>query len=561
MIRTLRWSSPRVGLVVPVAVVALIAAAATVAPTSAAPTAQAPSCQWQRLTSGDERSNHVLVPVPGRGVLSYGGIRNDRGNGDVKDDIALLDLMGGAAGVWETVTTTGASPGKRAEHMAITRPADGQAQVVTYGGIDSFETTPGGTFTWRSPLAAGGRVEGRREALAPVGVVKNGAVLTLSGSGGAWVPLPSDVGPLTDGSAVYWPEGDRMVLFGGRTGTETRTAVKRIHALALDAATPSWASADPGRGPSARWGHSAVYDAGGQRMIVFGGTTDWRAGRNDLYALNLAGGWDAAAWQSIDAGGRVPRVRYDHAAVYLPGLRWMVVYGGTRNGSDVLDDLHVLDLAADPPAWIAVTPTGTAPPALAYLAGAASDTAGNDMAVFYGGEASGSSKRDAWGLACTGGVVAPTATPTTAATVPPVATATPTATDTAAPPATVTPGATDLTVTGRVTAAAGGAPIAGAVVAVGLSVPRQPFSATTDADGRYSVLVPADYVATVDRMTVTAAGFAPVTVAVTGPDLAAQPVRDFSLTALPTATPEPPTAVPEGGRIYLPVTFRAYALP
>lgn len=562
MLRSLPRRVLRFGFGVVVGLGGLWAAAAGAVPMQAAPSAQAPSCQWQRLAPGDERSNHVLVPVPGRGVLSYGGIRNDRGSGDVKDDVALLDVTGGAGGIWTSLSTTGASPGKRAEHMAVTRPTGDQAKVVTYGGIDSVETTPGGTFTWRSPLAAGGRIEARRDVLAPVGVVKNGSILTLDGAAGAWAPLPSDVGPLTDASAVYWPEGDRMVLFGGRTGVETRTAVKRIHGLDLAASPVAWASADPPRGPSARWGHSAVYDPIGQRMIVFGGTTDWRTGRNDVYALDLSGGWDAAAWQSLDPGGRLPRVRYDHAAVYLPKLRWMVVYGGTRNGSDVLDDLQVLDLATDPPAWIAVTPTGTAPPALAYLAGAASSMAGDDMAVFYGGEVSGSSKREAWGLVCATRSTTATATPTIAPTDAPVASATPAASDTPAPPSTETPpGAVDVTVTGRVTDDADGAPIAGAVVAVGLSVPHQPFSGTTDADGRYSLLVPAAYVATADRMTVNAAGYAPLQVAVTGPALAAQPVRDFRLTALPTATPEPPTVEPAGGRVYLPLLVRVYALP
>lgn len=531
--------------------------------TTAAPSAQAATCEWQRLARGDERSNHVLVPVPGVGVLSYGGVRNDRGNGDLKDDVAILDLsVANADGLWETVSTTGASPGKRAEHMAVTRPVDGHAQVVTYGGIDTVTSgNPGGTFTWRSPLTSGGMADGRLSALAPQGVLKNGSMLTLNGASGSWTPLPSDVGPLTDASAVYWPEGDSMILFGGRTGTENRNAVNRLNVLGLDSSPVKWTSSDLPGAPIARWAHSAVYDAGKQRMVVFGGTTDWRTGRNDVWSLDLSSDWASAKWQELKPVGRAPARRFDHAAVYLPGLHWMVVFGGTRNGSDVLDDVAALDLSVDPPAWTPLAPTGTAPPGLAYLAGSATDAKGGDMAVFYGGEVSASSKREAWGLACTGGAVNPT--PTTGATAAPTDTsvattaateqATEAATETSTAPTETPPAAVDLTITGRVTDVGGG-PIEGAIVAVGMSVPHQPFPGTTDADGRYSLLVPANYVPTIDRIEVSAAGYAPQSMAVTAADLIGQPVRDFTLAALPTATPAPATAAP-GGKIYLPSTF------
>ncbi|MEO8083900.1 MAG: hypothetical protein ABI780_08765 [Ardenticatenales bacterium] len=416
--------------------------------TTAAPTAQATTCEWQRLARGDERSNHVLVPVPGVGVLSYGGVRNDRGNGDLKDDIAILDLsVANADGLWETVSTTGASPGKRAEHMAVTRPVDGHAQVVTYGGIDTVTSgNPGGTFTWRSPLMSGGQADGRLGALAPQGVLKNGSVLTLNGTSGSWTPLPSDVGPLTDASAVYWPEGDSMILFGGRTGTENRNAVNRLNVLGMDTDPVKWTSSDLPGAPIARWAHSAVYDAGKQRMVVFGGTTDWRTGRNDVWSLDLSSGWASAKWQELKPVGRAPGRRFDHAAVYLPGLHWMVVFGGTRNGSDVLDDVAALDLSVDPPVWTPLVPTGTAPPGLAYLAGSTTDAKGGDMAVFYGGEVSASSKREAWGLACSGGAVVPTATPSVGATTVPTETVLPTATPsvgaTTVPTETVLPTAT-----------------------------------------------------------------------------------------------------------------------
>jgi hypothetical protein len=124
--------------------------------------------------------------------------------------------------------------------------------------------------------------------------------------------------------------------------------------------------------------------------------------------------------------------------------------------------------------------------------------------------------------------------------------------------ATATPANGDIVVTGLVYAAAAGRtrPIAGATVYVGVSVPRQPFSAVTGADGRYSLLVPALYANLVNRIGATAAGYAGQELAVTAGELAAQPVRDFGL----AAAARTPTAPPERPGVYLPVLVDRAAL-
>ncbi|MCE7938774.1 hypothetical protein DCC79_04360 [bacterium] len=124
----------------------------------------------------------------------------------------------------------------------------------------------GGTSTWCSPLFGGGYAPGAAD----------------------WLAVGAEGGPtLTDHSAAYVPDGDAMIVFGGRTGEATDIASGRV----------------------------------------------WR--------LDLASG----AWEGYDI--RVgPGPRHDHGAVCLPHLRWMPVYGGSLDGKNEVDTLYALDLGA-----------------------------------------------------------------------------------------------------------------------------------------------------------------------------------------------------------------------
>ena len=108
-----------------------------------------------------------------------------------------------------------------------------------------------------------------------------------------------------------------------------------------------------------------------------------------------------------------------------------------------------------------------------------------------------------------------------------------TPTPTPAPPVqtpTVTPSCA-VTVSGQVYDATAGPDrgIAGAQVVIHLDVPRI-FSATTDPDGRYSLLVPEPYGCRVVSLEATANGYAATLVPITPAALLAQPTRNFALT-------------------------------
>jgi len=444
--------------------VAVSAAASGSLSSQAAPLRQGATCSWVALSRGEDRSQQVLVDLPGIGVLEYGGAVRSSRETDVKDDVHVLDQRTDASGTWVEIQPQGAGPGNRIEHAAAMRTQGGASQLITYGGIDQVDSGGGGTFTWRSPLLGGGRVEPSLLGnFRPSEVQRGGHRLTVaSTTAGTWANLGITADPLAESAAVYWPEGDSVVLFGGHTDEEANSAVNKLYRIELGVEPVAATSTTRPGSPTSRFGHTAVYDSANQRMIVFGGSRNWTAGLNDTWALDLSQGWDAANWSEVATQGTAPTRRFDHAAAYIPTLRWMVVFGGTRNATAVQSDLFALDLSQDPAVWTELEPAGASPPGLQDMAASWSGQAG--LVVIHGGEVNSGSRRDAYGLRCVGAEpptptdaptdmptdeptatqtpVDPTATATGEATDPATATATATATDDP-PDETATPTATD----------------------------------------------------------------------------------------------------------------------
>ena len=422
--------------------------------TTAAPAQQgAATCQWIRLGTAQNRSQASLVGVPGVGALEFGGVDEKAiaTQSTVENDAYQLDLTTSEAGTWTQLQTTGSDPGKRAQHAAVMRTlAGGGLQMITYGGVDKVSAgagaPPPGTFTWQSPLLGGGSaIQSRQEEYTPLDIVNNAHTLTLSGGNATWAAISGAQGqPRADHSAIYFPDEDAYIMFGGRSTELASSADNSAWKLSLTDPM-KWTRIQAASGPSKRFGHSAVYDPVAKRMIVFGGTTDWKTGTNEVWALNLAGGTATATWEKLATGGPPVQPRFDHGAAYLPNLKWMVIFGGTGNGKDALNaDASALDLSANPPRWMNLSPGGTAPAGVIGVAATYSEM--GDQAIFYGGSAQQRSKRDAWALKCGGPSVptpssmppsptseSATSTPPAGTEVPPGATNTPVATPTLCP--------------------------------------------------------------------------------------------------------------------------------
>ena len=155
---------------------------------------------------------------------------------------------------------------------------------------------------------------------------------------------PTTGGPSTRAghSAVYDGIGQRMIVFGG-AGPGLQGDLWQLSLPDPTVTPPAWSPlATTGTPPTARTGHSAIFDSVNNRMILFGGQ---QAGPgpylNEVWVLTLAG---TPAWSPVTPSGMPPGGRRNHSAVYDPVRREMIVYGGTDDAGLTFDDFFVLSL-------------------------------------------------------------------------------------------------------------------------------------------------------------------------------------------------------------------------
>jgi len=206
---------------------------------------------------------------------------------------------------------------------------------------------------------------------------------------GTWQFLPSS-GPFGH-TAFYDPVRDRMVVFGGYDGSSFKNDVR---ALSL-AGSPAWTELLPvGMPPSGRVEHAAIYDPVRDRMIVFGGFDG--SSRNDVWALSLAG---RPAWTELAPAGMYISRRYGHTAIFDPVRDRMVVFGGCSEYG-LENDVYALSLG-ESPSWTQLAPTGTPPAARCYQAAVYDPV--RDRMVVFGGHDGYSLRNDVWALSLAGG--------------------------------------------------------------------------------------------------------------------------------------------------------------
>ncbi len=217
------------------------------------------------------------------------------------------------------------------------------------------------------------------------------------------VPVDGTHPPFYEGvSMILDPVRRRLVVFGGKPpGSNTPT--NTVWMLDLDSPT-SWVQATPsGTAPPPRSGHSAIYDPNGDRMIVYGGIHKNHSPEtyNDVWALSLGNPlWWSQLYVGTTSSVQVPPI-YGHGAVYDPIRARMVVFGGlTSPGGLYYNDVWSLSLTG-PMAWSLLTPTGVLP-APRFGAGVVYD-ADLDALEVFGGQGTSGLYDDTWRLPLSGG--------------------------------------------------------------------------------------------------------------------------------------------------------------
>jgi len=127
-------------------------------------------------------------------------------------------------------------------------------------------------------------------------------------------------------TTIWDPAGNRLLLFAGQNDTGQLTDV-----WAYQSQTDTWNLLSPTNATppiDGRAGHTAVWDDQNGQMVVFGGFTP--AGYvNTVLIFRPA----ANAWSRPIASGSVPASRDNHAAVWDPVNRRMLVFSGFTGGA------------------------------------------------------------------------------------------------------------------------------------------------------------------------------------------------------------------------------------
>src|SRR5262245_1416634 len=274
-------------------------------------------------------------------MLMYGGSENS-----ILGDTWALPLTGLAT--WKALSPTI----RYASHAAFD-PA--RSRFVAYGGINQSGLVLEDLWAWD--------FHGFWTQLVPAG------------------PKPP---PRFLASWIYDRTNDRFVLFGGFGAAITNDV------WSFAPATNTWTQLFPGGAlPPARYGHTAVYDQAGRRMLVFGGLDNGGLLAADVWSLRLDG---PPIWSQTSAVGPAPRD--GHSAVWDP------VFWGDPSGGDmvVTGGLGLSDT------WIwtwqpgAVwAPLGGSTPGDRYYSTAVYDQQ-RDRMLLFGGSSSGVLQQDVWEL-------------------------------------------------------------------------------------------------------------------------------------------------------------------
>lgn len=307
----------------------------------------------------------VVDPDRSRAIV-YGGM--DAAAQETRRDywqFAFSDPIG-----WNGVNTGGIFPPARAGHVAVWD--DQRHRMLVLGGSD-------GTPAPMNPVYA----------LTDSADFMNWSSLTPGG------PEPA---PRHHACGVYDPLGDRVLMFGGLNGSGF---LNELWQLALSP-TPEWSQVATSGGPSGRGGASAVYDPDGHRLLLFGG--DDNDYRHDVWALDLT----SLAWTQLAPTGAAPAGRWKHVAAYDTRRHRMLVFGGRVASADSADTWE-LDLSTTPPAWHRLQAAGWLPEARSEAMGAY-DPVGDRLLVYGGiflfGQQYAVGLQDLWALQFTGGASA-----------------------------------------------------------------------------------------------------------------------------------------------------------
>lgn len=256
-----------------------------------------------------ERAHSAMVTdVNDSRIILYGGDKQQAGS-YYYNDVWEFDL---AEERWYYLNVSGQPPSTRT-WCSSAYDAAGDRMIIFGGWFEySFYND-----VWALDLTAGSETW---QLLAPSGVP----------------PVPREAA-----TSIVDPVNSRLIIFGGYD----QSLSARNDVWELDLNSLAWTQLFPtGSIPGIRYAHSAIYDPDGHRMIVFGGIAPYSPGFNDVWVLDLTDG--AETWQQLNPTGSIPPSRCRHFGVYDNAANEMIVgFGYDFSGGTVLyNDVWVLEI-------------------------------------------------------------------------------------------------------------------------------------------------------------------------------------------------------------------------
>jgi hypothetical protein len=151
-----------------------------------------------------------------------------------------------------------------------------------------------------------------------------------------WHPVPATLEPPgREVSALMYVESiERIVLVGGASEPTLGCALFRVirapsvDVWIFDAATEEWDLPVSSNDPPRRWGHASAYDAGSDRIVLFGGVGT-RTDRNNADLLGDTWVYDPSdgSWEEVDSP-LGPEPRACAAMAYDPVTSLSYLWGG-----------------------------------------------------------------------------------------------------------------------------------------------------------------------------------------------------------------------------------------
>src|SRR5439155_12501642 len=211
--------------------------------------------------------------------------------------------------------------------------------------------------------------------------------LSLAGPGAPFwrqIGAQGQLPPAKWGHAAIWdPIGRRMLVSGGKGGSSSRLDV---WIFSLNDTT--WTHFTPAYSPPCdRLWHVAVYDSTRHRMLIHGGkdAPDFRSTSGDTWALSL----DTMIWPYLPTAH--PLYAYGHSAIYDPIRDRLVAFGSFPPTFREVYETPVADSAN----WTRVPTLGTSPGAT-FFGRAVYDPLRDRMVLFSGQDSALSN--DTWAL-------------------------------------------------------------------------------------------------------------------------------------------------------------------